>query len=344
MSVLPDGAPPQRRTIAILGDIFMDIVASRVNALPSWGGDCVVDNVTSCLGGSAANTARHLASLNDGSAWDVYLLGAVGLDANGKEALRVVNESGLMKWNGDDAVATVEGHSTGTCIVLSGDSDRAFVSCNGANDAFDPLSNPAALAVLQNADHIHVHGYYNCRHLQGKELASFIRQQKEAKGAALSVSLDTQYDGSHAWLRENLLDLLSDTSFFLPNETEAEGIASNVLKNRKADSAAAGPLELFAAQYPDMCTVVKSGAAGSVTYDPPQPSDFLRHPASPVASVVDTTGAGDAFTAAFLHRKLIQGGCMHTALQRANRAGAVCVQRLGACSPPIVTCDVAQEA
>jgi len=53
-------------------------------------------------------------------------------------------------------------------------------------------------------------------------------------------------------------------------------------------------------------------------------------PALPVQAV-DTTGAGDTFTGYFLHAWM-HGQSLRAALERAGKASALCVQRVGASS------------
>ncbi|KAJ0390165.1 hypothetical protein ATCC90586_011569 [Pythium insidiosum] len=69
--------------IAVLGDSFVDVVAGtlRPDQLPRWGGDVECSRPIELQpGGSALNTATHLASV--GPAIDVELhtvIGALGL-------------------------------------------------------------------------------------------------------------------------------------------------------------------------------------------------------------------------------------------------------------------------
>jgi ribokinase len=58
-------------------------------------------------------------------------------------------------------------------------------------------------------------------------------------------------------------------------------------------------------------------------------ADPIWQPALPVPQVVDTTGAGDCFTAAFMVG-LLQGLGPAEALRWASAAASLCVQRAGA--------------
>jgi len=74
--------------------------------------------------------------------------------------------------------------------------------------------------------------------------------------------------------------------------------------------------------------VVTLGAAGSVAF---RHGDTWTRPAAPVTAVVDTTGAGDAYAAAFL-AAYCGGTDVGEAMQAASRAAALVVGRPGSYS------------
>lgn len=59
--------------------------------------------------------------------------------------------------------------------------------------------------------------------------------------------------------------------------------------------------------------------------------DVVEQQVVPVRHVVDTTGAGDCFTAAFAVAR-VQGRDVKEALQFASSAAALCIQSVGAMS------------
>ncbi|GBG66425.1 hypothetical protein CBR_g61469 [Chara braunii] len=73
--------------------------------------------------------------------------------------------------------------------------------------------------------------------------------------------------------------------------------------------------------------LVKRGSDGALLIKPD--GDYLNQPAITAPTVVDTTGAGDTFTAAFTVATL-QGMKSSDALQFAAAAACICVQRKGA--------------
>jgi ribokinase len=115
--------------------------------------------------------------------------------------------------------------------------------------------------------------------------------------------------------------LLAQTDVLSPNETEARAILGMQADARlQPEEAAQRLLELGPGRV-----VLKLGAAGALVAGP----EGIHHvPAFP-AQVVDTTGAGDAFTAA-LAVSLAEGSDAVTATRTAAAAGALAVTVFGA--------------
>jgi ribokinase len=85
-------------------------------------------------------------------------------------------------------------------------------------------------------------------------------------------------------------------------------------------------IETIATHHGASCRVVTLGAAGSVCFE-----DGRRYacPAFPVETVVDTTGAGDAFAGVFLARRLA-GDAAPDAMLAASRQAAAVIGKIGA--------------
>lgn len=94
--------------------------------------------------------------------------------------------------------------------------------------------------------------------------------------------------------------------FFLPNQAEA-----SLITGRQNPEEAVRALAEFGPT-----AVIKMGAAGAIAC---RKSELVRCPALPIAPVVDTTGAGDAFNAGFIY------GTLHGyTLPEALRCGTIC--------------------
>lgn len=110
---------------------------------------------------------------------------------------------------------------------------------------------------------------------------------------------------------------LRHLDYFFPNLDEARALTGERAPEAAADA-------LFAAGV--RCVAVKLGRGGCLLRN----AQGLRAvPAYPVARCVDTTGAGDTFSASFL-AALLEGRSPVEAAAFANAAASLCVERLGA--------------
>jgi len=109
--------------------------------------------------------------------------------------------------------------------------------------------------------------------------------------------------------------LLAELDWFLPNESEAS------LLTGETDEAEM--LRVFSSRGV-RGVVVKLGAKGAVLW---KGKNTLRTPAMEVAAV-DTTGAGDAFNAGFLHA-LLAGLPLETCLKRGAICGSLSTRQAG---------------
>ena len=71
------------RRVALLGDAFVDVSVAGLTQLPAWGVDRDCSSVRMLVGGSCANTARHLGSLCAGEL-SVYFFAGIGDDELGR--------------------------------------------------------------------------------------------------------------------------------------------------------------------------------------------------------------------------------------------------------------------
>ena len=124
---------------------------------------------------------------------------------------------------------------------------------------------------------------------------------------------------------------------FSPNETETFEYTG--IMPAGADASLRAALALWR-RVKCRYIVIKQGARGACIYDG---KHFDMIPAERVDKVVDTTAAGDAFTAALTIAYLNNGGDIQQALKYATCAGALTVTRKGA-STSIPTRDEVEAA
>ncbi|KUF98183.1 Ribokinase [Phytophthora nicotianae] len=173
---------------AVLGDAFVDVVAGTLapDQLPQWGSDVECSRPIELQpGGSALNTATHLANLsvrNPHHELEVALHTAVGNDSFAN-----VLKTHLADRNVTLSSPMLDNVPTGVCIVLSG-------------------------AVIQNDRSFITH--YGAAHRLNIE---------KAKENGITTSLDINYDSTEKW--DGLDELFPLIDIFLPNEIEAMKIS-----------------------------------------------------------------------------------------------------------------------
>jgi sugar/nucleoside kinase (ribokinase family) len=205
---------------------------------------------------------------------------------------------------------------TGATVILSSGRDRAILTAMGTIGALDVDRVPDAL--LDRARHLHLSCFY-LQETSRERLPGFFAM---ARARGLTTSFDTNWDPTERW-DGGVLEMLRAVDVFFPNEVEATSIAgvadpeaaAHALAERGADGRAdGGPI-----------VVVKRGAAGAVACRAGEAA--VRVAAMPV-DPIDTTGAGDAFSAGFL-RAWLHGGNLPDSLEFAAACGALSTTSLG---------------
>ncbi len=283
-----------QQSVLCLGRTYCDLVFTGLSDLPILGRELFAEDVTIVPGGGAFITAAHLVNLGRRSAL-VTRLGTDPLSAGLQSALA---DSGVDLAFAERAADA--GPQLTVAIVQS--QDRAFLSRRAGHA--HPITLEKALASSEVC-HLHVAEYATL--VEIPDLVAI------AKGRGLTISLDPSWDET----------LIHDPAFlencrgidlFLPNAEEAAVIA------RTADVHQA--LDLLAACFP--LVVLKKGSEGAMLARADQRFSL----AAPKVKVVDTTGAGDAFNAGFLHGWL-NGEDDCSSLTAAIEAGSLSVQAAG---------------
>jgi ribokinase len=284
-------------TAIVLGDVMTDVVARL--ARPIAPGSDSPAQVTMQGGGQAGNTAAWLVLTGTPTA----LVGCVGDDAAGRTAEEALRRAGVQT-----LLSHAPGVGTGTCVVLvAPDGERTMFPDAGANDRLAPGGLPEDLVVAGN--HLHMAGYALLR--EGSRQGAQAELERAA-GAGLSVSVDPS---SAALLSPAFLKLTEGAGLLLPNAKEAAALTGVADPEQAA-------LRLTE-RVPEV--VVKLGEKGALWTDG---SQVVRVPAEPVARVVDSTGAGDAFAAGLIAARLFGAGA-EAALIAGCRLAALAVATQG---------------
>jgi ribokinase len=223
-------------------------------------------------GGAAANVAAHLARLG----LRVELAGCVGDDPSAAGLAAELTAAGVRL-----ALRTVPGVPTGTVVSLvEPDGQRSMLADRGANLELAPGDVPAPAP----GGHLYLSGYTL---LDPRPRTAGLRALHDAVAAGCTVSVDPASTGPLA--RYGVDRWLADTAgatLLLPNAEEARLLTGC--------SDAADAARALAARYP--VVVVKLGPDGALWAS----ADVLVHRPAHPTTVVDTTGAGDAFAAGVL--------------------------------------------
>jgi ribokinase len=223
-------------------------------------------------GGAAANVAAHLARLG---MW-VELAGCVGDDPSGAGLAAELAAAGVRL-----ALRTVPGVPTGTIVSLvEPDGQRSMLADRGANLELTSGDVPFP----EPGGHVYVSGYTL---LDPRPRVAGLRAIQDAAATGCTISVDPASTGPLA--RYGVDRWLADTAaatLLLSNADEARLLTGC----RDAEDAA----RALAARYP--VAIVKLGPDGALWAS----GDVLVHRPAHPTTVVDTTGAGDAFAAGLL--------------------------------------------
>jgi sugar/nucleoside kinase (ribokinase family) len=289
-------------TVIVVGDLGIDVLVAPT-APPAAGAD-VPARIRRTSGGAGANTAAWLAHLGV----EPTLVARVGDDEPGRDAVAELAAAGVRT-----AVAVDPDLPTSTVLILldppstaGGHDERTMYSDRGAAGRLSPADLPAEL--LAGAAHLHLSGYVLA---DPSSREAGLAALRAARAAGLSTSLDPQPATDPALLR----GVLGRVDLLLPNLDELEALTGS------RDPGSARALVAGGAG----AVAVTLGADGAVWVDFHGP----RHVEAVPASVLDPTGAGDAFDAGVIAARL--GGADGPRAAAAGCAtAAVAVGRRGA--------------
>ncbi|TCP29881.1 ribokinase [Sphingomonas sp. BK235] len=283
--------------IAVVGSINTDIIID-VAALPRPHETIMTRGLRQGIGGKGLNQA--MAARRMGAR--VSMIGAVGNDAEGAAACDHLLVAGINILHVDGVAAP-----TGTAhIMVAADGVNVIAVTAGANALVTPALVEAAEASIATA-------------------------------GLLMVQLETPFDAIEAALRvarrhdvrtllnpapadRAALSMLPLVDLVTPNETELASLTGT-------DDVAAGLKALVAAGAGAALVTLGGDGSAALIGD-----ELVRQPALPV-SVVDTTGAGDAYNGALAYA-LALGERLPAAMRLAAAAGALAVSRASADAAP----------
>ena len=286
--------------ILVVGSINRDMIFSNPDMSNLVGGVPAAYGAYSFAnGGKGGNQACAAAKLGA----RVQLVGCIGDDDAGRAQLESYRKLGV----GTDFLEQRGDTHTGFAVMLLLDEGRYHTAnVRGGNDRIDPAFVERALDA-QGFDFL----------IMQREMPveTIYRSYEAAAKRGVKVIFDPGPAGDMP------LDRLRGIYMISPNEAETAAL-TGVTVRCEADALRAARI------LQDRCdarvVLLKLGAMGAYLY---QNGEGRLFPAFPVKSI-DTTGAGDTFTAA-LAVQLAGGAAMEDAVRFANAAGALCVSRSG---------------
>ena len=298
----------EKPRILVIGSINMDVVL-KTEKFPAPGETVLGTDLSLIPGGKGANQAVALSRLGARAS----LLGRVGADPWGEELADKLRENGVDTAN----VAAVDSLPTGNAtIIVDQEGENRIVLIAGANDALLPEDVDRALAGEAAWDAILL------------QLEIPLETVCHAISAAAARGIPVILDAGPPLKLP--LEKLRGVTVLSPNESETEALTGIRPDGLESASRAAALLEESTGARE---VVLKLGDRGALYRNDGHWELIEAHQ----VEVVDTTAAGDSFTAA-LAIEYTRETEVREAVRRAMAAGALAVTRLGA-QPSLPTAE-----
>ncbi|MEH0666136.1 sugar kinase [Vibrio scophthalmi] len=303
--------------VAIIGECMVELQKKEGELKQSFGGDTL-------------NTALYLSRLTKGHDVNTSYITALGEDSFSTEMLQVWQEEGI----DTSHVMRIHGKNPGMYYIETDDTGERYFHYwrneAAAKFMFEQPESKALIDALFGFDAVYLSGITLAILTPvGREtLINFLSQYKERGG---QVFFDNNYrpklwvDQAEAieWYSKMLS--LTDTAL-LTFEDEQALYGDEHLEECIKRTSEAGVKEIIIKRGAQDCLVVEGEEANYVA-------------PKPVSNVVDTTAAGDSFSAGFLAKRLTGGNAQESAFNGHCMAGQV-IQHKGAIIPRDVMPDL----
>jgi len=288
--------------IAIIGSIIVDLIV-RTQRVPSVGENLGAESFSMTPGGKGANAAVAVARAGA----QPLLVGRVGGDDFGRMELRDLRREGVdvsavsvdPEASTGVAVVIVDARGENTILVVNGANDR--LTADAVSQALSPCTDTLD-AILINFE------------VPEPAVAAGVRLGKQRGIPVIVDAGPPRSYGADSW---------ADCTILTPNELETATLVGYPVRDEATAERAARELLRAGPQ----AVVLKLGARGALLLT----ADGEEHIPAFAVEVVDTTGAGDAFSAT-LAIAVAEGLPLDEAVRRASAAGALTVTRAGTMS------------
>ena len=261
------------------------------------------------IGGAPFNVAAHLSKLGAQS----YILTGVGNDKNGQKALESTHDLGIKT----DFISTTENYPTGIVTVELKDGMPSYTIHE--NTAWDNISlcDSGLDRLTSESWDLLAFGTLAQRTKENRNLLDLIRTKGHFKAVFYDVNLR-----QHFFKPEWILSSFEDSTIVKINDEEAVFLA-NLLYNREMKEEEFADMIMGEFDLDIVCITFGAGGAGIMT------EEGWSRVFGEKVSVIDTVGAGDSFSAEFLH-SLYSGYSPVEAAERGCVMGAYVTSSAGA--------------
>jgi sugar/nucleoside kinase (ribokinase family) len=252
--------------LCTIGDLIEDVVV-WLSAEPNLGTD--TDSIIQrTRGGSAANVAMFAALTGTESRF----IGQVGNDALGQQLCSSLQQAGV------DVCVIAEGRTGSIVVLVQTNGERTFLTDRGVASHLSLVD----ASLMANVGILHVPSYSLVTEPLASTSLLYIKAA-QSLGAVISIDASSTSVLEHFGVaRYKLLIQSIQPQIFLCNEDEAGLLGVGATEGMLGAALA----------------VIKRGAHS--TFAISQNNERSEVAVAPVADIVDTTGAGDAFAAGFL--------------------------------------------
>ena len=291
----------QKKKILVIGSINIDFVI-KIPRIPLAGQNIFGTDFKIIPGGKGANQAIAVARL--GKNCVSLIAGKVGKDYFGNYCLKKLEQNKVIT----DYVEKDSKIHTGTALVMvTNEGENSIVIATGANGQFLKESAKSHESLIKNVDIILL------------QLELPVDSVSEVIEIASKFNKSTILDAGPPCYKP--ISSFFKTTIITPNKEEAEALSGISIKKIED----AFKVAKYFVKKGNKAAVIKLGKDGAVLV-----SEGLEKYYSPYnVKVIDTTAAGDAFTAA-LSVAIAEGMDLKEAVGFANAAGNIAVTKFGA--------------
>lgn len=282
---------------AVVGSINMDMILTA-DRIPDVGENLLGNSYSYANGGKGANQATALARLGA----EVKMIGKVGNDVNGKKLIENLEANNI-----DASGVSEEGSVTGlAAILIDKDGRNRIIVYEGANSEIDAQE---AINSINDDTHLLLIQFET-----SEDVVTAVVNH------AISRNITTVIDCGPA--KNFCLEKMQGATIISPNESETKALTGILPDNEETILEAS---EILKTRSNAKFVVLKLGERGCSVFD----GEKLTILPPYKTEVVDTTAAGDCFTAA-MALEYVRTGDIYKACDIGNKAGAVAVSRMGA--------------